>query len=89
MLLDAYNPTTDVTDPSITPITVDPSDGTITPLTEEQTAPAMQNGTLETGEVKRNEDGMIVPDMTELKIELERSSDNQGRVTIYQVEVLG
>jgi hypothetical protein len=33
--------------------------------------------------------GWRTPSMSELKIEFERSSDNQGRVTVYAVEVLG
>lgn len=29
-----------------------------------------------------------LPELTELKIEFEQTSDNQGRVTLYQVEIL-
>jgi hypothetical protein len=32
---------------------------------------------------------MAVPDLTEIKLEFEETSDNQGRVTLYQVEILG
>lgn len=83
--MSAYNPRTD---PSVTEVDVHP-DGAVTPLTEQQTAPAVQNASAHTGDVIYDEDGNAVPDITELKIELEASSDNQGRVTLYQVEVLG
>lgn len=33
--------------------------------------------------------GMALPDLTEIKLEFEETSDNQGRVTLYQVEILG
>lgn len=92
ILLEAYNPKhfdTAPGTPSVTEVNVNPFDGTVTPLTESESAPASQIGALETGKIKRDEDGMAVPDITELKIELEDSSDNQGRITVYQVEVLG
>lgn len=37
----------------------------------------------------RLKDGWRVPEITELKLEFEGASDNQGRVTVYSVEVLG
>ena len=36
-----------------------------------------------------NTDEIDVPDITELKIEFEASSDQYGRVTVYSIEVLG
>ena len=32
--------------------------------------------------------GWTVPGITDIKIEFEKSSDNQGRVTVYGVEIL-
>jgi hypothetical protein len=44
----------------------------------------------ESGVVReRMASGWTVPRLTELKLEFEGSSDNQGRVTVYAIEVLG
>lgn len=37
----------------------------------------------------RLETGWSVPRLTGLKLEFEGTSDNQGRVTVYSIEVLG
>lgn len=65
------------------------------------TSPGAPNGGSRPGMTQREESndsgvvrdrlssGWTVPRLTEIKLEFEKSSDNQGRVTVYAVEVLG